>query len=68
MLVQCPDCNWRYLRHRRAIHVALHDLLPYWPCPINPVLGQSLHPVQFPIEFVAVLLHGLYLLQPTRQV
>lgn len=68
MLVRCPECNWRYLLHRRAIHRALHDLLPVFPCPIRPDLAPQLHVLQFPIDLVAVLLHGLYMLQPERQV
>ena len=68
MLVRCPECNWRYLLHRRAIHKALHDLLPIYPCPVRPDLAPRLHVLQFPIDLVAVLLHGLYMLQPQRQV
>ena len=68
MLVRCPTCNWRYLRHRRSYHVALHDLLPVFPCPVRTDLPQQLHVLQFPLDIVSIILHGLYQLQPERQV
>ena len=68
MLVQCQKCGWRYLRHRAAVHQALHSLLPTWPCPVAVDVGVDVLHQQFPLDLIAILLHGLYLLQPTRQV
>ena len=67
-MIQCPECLWRYLPHRAAVHRALHDLLPLWPCPIAASLGPEISYYQFPLDLIAVLLHGLYQLQPQRQV
>ena len=47
MIVTCPDCGWRYLRHRVQVHVALHDLLSHWPCAIRSDFGSNLTPYCF---------------------
>ena len=68
MLVQCPTCRWRYLPYRAREHLAIHDLLPVWPCPVRTDVGDNLSPLQLPVDLSAILVHGLYQLQPERQV
>ena len=68
MITQCKTCNWRYLAHRHAVHHALHDFLPEWPCAVVTDLGNDLNVFQVPLGLAAILVHGLYQLQPYRQV
>ena len=64
----CETCGWRYLARRAQTHLAMHDLLPQWPCLVRSDFGVSLQARDFPLSLAAILVHGLYQLQPDRQV
>ena len=68
MQAVCDQCGWRYLVHRRQVHLAIHGLLPKWPCVIRDDFGHDLEPEQFPLALSAILVHGLYQLHSNRPV
>jgi hypothetical protein len=65
MLVTCEFCGWRYLHHREKVHKVIHALLSPWPCYLPFSLPMGMEATQFPLNVVAVLLHGIFCnLQP----
>jgi len=66
--VRCDTCNWAYLRHRQAEHRSLHPFLPSWPCLVPLSLPCGLEANDYPMSFAAIMLQGIYNLQPDRQV
>jgi len=66
--IRCDTCNWSFLAHRRAEHMALHPFLPTWPCFVSLSLPGGLEANDFPMSFAAVMLQGIFNLQPDRQV
>jgi len=66
--VTCPECHWRYPLVRQREHLALHPFLPDFPCTLPQTLPLGLEPNQFPLHVIGVLFHGIFTIQPVKEV